>query len=95
MIINCIIMKKIIFCIPGNIFSNRFLRCWTDIVFWCIQNNYHPILSNDTDSNVYFVRSKILGGSSNVDFYNGDDVIPVLLLLPSFSSLFCAIFLGL
>ena len=57
-------MKKIIFCIPGNMFSNRFLKCWTDIVFWCIQNNYHPILSNDTDSNVYFVRSKILGGST-------------------------------
>lgn len=57
-------MKKIVFCIPGDKFSNRFLRCWTNIIFWCINNNIHPILSNDTDSNVYFVRAKILGGGT-------------------------------
>ena len=57
-------MLNIIFCIPGSTFSNKFLQCWTNLIFWCIQNNINPILSNDTDSNVYFVRGKILGGST-------------------------------
>lgn len=57
-------MIKIVFCIPGTTFSNKFLQCWTNLLFWCIQNNINPILSNDIDSNVYFVRSKILGGST-------------------------------
>ena len=57
-------MKTIIFCIPGAQFSYRFLQCWTNLVFWSLQNNINPILSNSIDSNVYFVRSKILGGSS-------------------------------
>lgn len=56
--------KNIIFCIPGHTFSNRFLSCWTNLVFWCIKNNINPILSTGVDSNVYFVRSKILGGST-------------------------------
>ena len=57
-------MINIIFCIPGSTFSNKFLQCWTNLIFWCVQNNINPILSNDTDSNVYFVRGKILGGST-------------------------------
>ena len=57
-------MVTIVFCIPGTTFSHKFLRCWTNILFWCIKNNINPILSNDIDSNVYFVRSKILGGST-------------------------------
>tara|TARA_Y100000591_G_C21723618_1_gene640141 strand:- start:398 stop:1063 length:666 start_codon:yes stop_codon:yes gene_type:complete len=56
--------KTIVFCIPGPSFSYRFLRCWTNLVFWCLQNDINPVLSNDIDSNVYFVRSKILGGST-------------------------------
>ena len=31
--------------------------------FWCIQNNINPVLSNDVDSNAYFV-TKILGRST-------------------------------
>tara|TARA_B100001142_G_C14239077_1_gene618576 strand:- start:558 stop:1220 length:663 start_codon:yes stop_codon:yes gene_type:complete len=57
-------MKTIVFCIPGCTFSYKFLRCWTNLLFWCIQNDINPILSNDIDSNVYFVRAKILGGST-------------------------------
>jgi len=57
-------MTTIIFCIPGNKFSNIFLKCWTELVFYCIKNNINPILSNDYDSNVYFVRSKILGANT-------------------------------
>tara|TARA_Y100000591_G_C21704022_1_gene629779 strand:+ start:253 stop:909 length:657 start_codon:yes stop_codon:yes gene_type:complete len=57
-------MTTIIFCIPGNKFSNIFLKCWTELVFYCVKNNINPILSNDYDSNVYFVRSKILGANT-------------------------------
>jgi len=57
-------MTTIIFCIPGNKFSNTFLKCWTELVFYCIKNNINPILSNDYDSNVYFVRAKILGANT-------------------------------
>lgn len=57
-------MLNIIFCIPGNNFSNIFLNCWTNLVFYCLNNNINPILANAYDSNVYFVRSKILGGST-------------------------------
>lgn len=57
-------MITVVFCIPGTTFSNKFLRCWTNLVFYCLNNNINPVLSNDVDSNVYFVRSKILGGST-------------------------------
>ena len=57
-------MITIVFCIPGCTFSYKFLRCWTNLLFWCIKNNINPVLSNDIDSNVYFVRSKILGAST-------------------------------
>ena len=54
----------LVFSIPGNNFSNIFLNCWTNLLFYCLNNNINPILANAYDSNVYFVRSKILGGST-------------------------------
>ena len=56
-------MKTIIFCIPGNTFSNNFLKCWTDLLFYCMKNNINVIFSNEYDSNVNFVRSKLLGAN--------------------------------
>jgi len=57
-------MKKpttVVFCIPGNKFSGNFLKAWTNLFAWCINNNINPILSNTYDSNVYYVRQKCLG----------------------------------
>jgi len=57
-------MKKrttVVFCIPGNKFSGNFLKAWTNLFAWCINNNINPILSNSYDSNVYYVRQKCLG----------------------------------
>ena len=66
---------KVVFCIPGRSFSNTFLRCWTDLLAWCLQNNIQALLSNAYDSNVYYVRNKILGaddrGGKNQDPFGG------------------------
>lgn len=56
-------MKKpitVIFCIPGNTFSGNFLKAWTNLFVWCVNNNINPILSNHYDSNVYYARQKCL-----------------------------------
>ena len=56
-------MKKrttVVFCIPGNKFTGNFLKAWTNLFAWCINNNINPILSNSYDSNVYYVRQKCL-----------------------------------
>ena len=50
----------VVFCIPGRTFSNNFLRCWTDLLAWCLHNNIQPLLSNAYDSNVYYARQKVL-----------------------------------
>ena len=51
----------VIFCIPGRTFSNTFVRCWTDLLAWCLKNNIQALFANAYDSNVYYVRNKILG----------------------------------
>ncbi len=53
-------MKKIVFCIPGNRFSDTFLKCWTILYDKCLKNGYQPVLSNAYTSNVYYVRSLCL-----------------------------------
>jgi hypothetical protein len=54
----------IIFCVPGNRFSDNFLKCWTNLFVWCINNNINPILSNHYNSNVYYVRNLCLGADT-------------------------------
>ena len=51
----------IVFCIPGNRFTDNFLKSWTNLFAWCINNNINPLLSNSYDSNVYYVRNMCLG----------------------------------
>ena len=53
----------IVFCIPGNRFSDNFLKCWTSLFAWCIGNGINPIFSLGYDSNVYYARQKVLGAS--------------------------------
>ena len=57
----------IVFCLPGNTFTNNFLKGWTEIVMWCFYNNIKIYLSNHTSSNVYYVRNLCIGG----DVLNG------------------------
>ena len=53
----------VVFCLPGSPFSNKFLLGWTRIVQYCATHQIQLIVSNRTDSNVYYVRNKCLGGN--------------------------------
>lgn len=51
----------IIFCLPGSTFSGKFLQCWTDLLYTLTKNDYKVILSQKSNSNVYYVRTICLG----------------------------------
>jgi hypothetical protein len=65
----------VIFCLPGNNFSNDFLCSWSELILWCVKNNIRPIMSSHYDAVVYYVRNKCLGGDvrrgKNQKPYNG------------------------
>ena len=52
---------KIIFCIPGNSFSNRFLKCWTNLTRELHKRDIEYELLSQYIPNVYKVRSLLLG----------------------------------
>ena len=52
---------KIIFCIPGNSFSNRFLKCWTNLTKELHKRDIEYELLSQYIPNVYKVRSLLLG----------------------------------
>ena len=52
----------VIFCIPGGPFSHNFLKCWTALYGFCLENNIRPILVNPQSSVVYYARNLCLGG---------------------------------
>jgi hypothetical protein len=56
---------KVVFCLPGRSFSNNFLQSWTELLSFLPRYGITPILSNQYDSVVYYVRNKCLGGSAN------------------------------
>ncbi|MDD5675429.1 MAG: hypothetical protein PHC61_14760 [Chitinivibrionales bacterium] len=51
----------VIFCLPGNNFSGKFLECWTNLLTFCHTNNIQPILSRQYSCNIYYVRNMCLG----------------------------------
>lgn len=54
--------KTVVFCIPGNKFSNIFLKCWTEtIVTLTDSQKYNVYLSNTYSSQVNFARAMCLG----------------------------------
>ncbi len=52
---------RLVFCLPGNSFSGRFLDCWTATVAYCLQNGIQMILSRKESCNIYYVRNMCLG----------------------------------
>ena len=54
---------KIIFCLPGNSFSNNFVQSWSETIFHLNKAGIEYLLSMKYSSNVYYVRSMCLGGS--------------------------------
>ena len=53
---------KIIFCIPGNSFSNGFLKCWTQLTIELHRRSFEYELLSQYVPNVYKVRTFLLDG---------------------------------
>ena len=60
---------KIIFCIPGNSFSNRFLKCWTNLTRELHKRDIEYELLSQYIPNVYQVRSLLLGADRKFGQY--------------------------
>ena len=63
---NTVVTKKpiVIFCIPGNTFSNNFMNSWTNTIFTlCKSNKYDILFSNRFSSQVNFARALCLGAN--------------------------------
>jgi hypothetical protein len=60
---------KVIFCIPGNSFSNRFLKCWTNLTRELHKRDIEYELLSQYIPNVYKVRSLLLGADRKFGQY--------------------------
>lgn len=54
---------KVVFCLPGNNFSGRFLDCWSNLLLFCTNNNIQSLISRQQSCNIYYVRNMCLGGN--------------------------------
>lgn len=52
---------KVIFCLPGKQFSDKFLSCWSNLLSSCIKHGIDVVMSQKFNSNVYYVRAQCLG----------------------------------
>ena len=55
---------RVIFCIPGNKFSDRWFHCWMDTIQTMSQHNIQWSYSMAYDPVVYYARTRVLGGSN-------------------------------
>ena len=60
---------KVVFCIPGNSFSNRFLKCWTNLTRELHKKDIEYELLSQYIPNVYKVRSLLLGADRKFGQY--------------------------
>ena len=60
---------KVVFCIPGNNFSNRFLKCWTNLTRELHKRDIEYELLSHYLPNVYKVRSFLLGADRTFGQY--------------------------
>jgi len=51
----------IVFCIPGDSFSGKFLESYTGLLAFCFDNNIRIVLSRAQSCNIYYVRNMGLG----------------------------------
>tara|TARA_Y100000034_G_scaffold111533_1_gene144692 strand:- start:441 stop:1163 length:723 start_codon:yes stop_codon:yes gene_type:complete len=55
---------KLVFALPGDNFSGKFLTCWTELMVACIQQRVNFAFSNRQSPNVFFVRNMCLNGDT-------------------------------
>ena len=53
---------KIIFCIPGSVFSGGFLKCWTQLTLELNKRGFEYELLSNYAPNVYKIRTMLLDG---------------------------------
>lgn len=58
-------MKKVVFCVPGRQFSDRFLMSWSNMLINCPQMGILPLVRGAVMSNVYKVRNICLCGDKD------------------------------
>lgn len=65
---------KIIFCLPGTSFSEKFLSSWTDLLTWMNKVGIDYRVSHGVSSVVYFARANCVGGiRGRGELFNGED----------------------
>ena len=76
----------VVICIPGNTFSGRFLKCWTEAIMM-LSEHYEIILANAYNSQVNFARTLCLGADvlrgPNQKPFNGELKYDVIFFLDS------------
>ena len=63
---------KIIFCMPGRVYSREFLLGWSDLLMQASSKGHQVMISQQYSSVVHFARTKCLGG----DVLKGPDQVP-------------------
>ena len=56
---------KVLFCLPGNQFSEHYFHSWNNTIQVMSQNNIEWAYSMNYDPVVFYTRNKILGGNNN------------------------------
>lgn len=62
-------MIKVIFCLPGKIFSSNFLKSWTNLVAQLPKYNVDFALNGAVSSNVYLARTLCLIEDENLSIH--------------------------
>jgi hypothetical protein len=86
------IEKTIVFCVLGETVTSEFLRCWTEIVGYCLMNKIKPVLAT-AKTNAFNSKMSVLsvngevnapfGGKLDYDYiiYVAKDFLPSLALV--------------
>jgi hypothetical protein len=65
-------MVKVIFCMPGKMYSREFLLSWSDLLMQATNRGHQVMISQQYSSVVHFARARCLGG----DVLKGADQKP-------------------
>lgn len=60
------IFMKLLFCLPGNNFSEHYFHSWNNTIQVMAQHDIEWAYSMSYDPVVYYTRNKILGGNNNL-----------------------------
>src|SRR3989344_7856985 len=56
-------MIKVVFCVPGKNFTNRFFNSWSNLLLSLPKYDIAPAISSANSNNIYWMRDLCLGGN--------------------------------